>query len=442
VRLTLEQIAGWSGARIVAGDPASVVDGAGVDSRDLAPGMLFVGLPGENDDGGRFAPAAAAAGAGAVLIGEAAWSEVGERVREAGVPALVAEDPLAALQGAGRGALARSGARVAAITGSTGKTTTKDILVAVLRAGGARAEGTPGNRNTEIGVPLSLLGLPDDVDVAVVEMGMRGEGQIAELARLAPPDVAVITSVGPVHLELLGTVERVAAAKAELIAALRPGGTAVVPEGELLLAPHVAALDPGVTVLGFGDDPEGGVEVGLTKAWQRRNAAAAVLAAGALGYAPTPGTVVRPELSAMRGQEWPLPAGGTLIEDCYNANPIAMRAALADLAGREGRRVAVLGDMAELGPDEARFHAEVGALVAELGIDELVAVGTRAGGYADAAPGVPAARYPDADAAAAALPARVRPGDVVLVKGSRSMELERVVAALRTSDPGTACRAS
>ena len=357
------------------------------------------------------------------------------------MPTLVAPDPQAALQAAGRGALARSGAAVAAITGSTGKTTTKDILVAMLRVAGARAEGTPGNRNTEIGVPLSLLSLPDGLDVAVVEMGMRGPGQIALLATLAPPDVACITSVGPVHLELLGTVERIAAAKAELIAALRPGATAVVPAGDPLLAPHVAALPGGVHVLEFDDEPDAALDLRLAKAWQRRNAAAALLVCRALGHEPPAGAVIDPELSAMRGQERPLPGGGTLIEDCYNANPIAMRAALTDLAGRPGRRVAVLGDMAELGPDEARFHRETGALVESLGIDLLVTVGRLAVGYAEGAEGVPAHAFPDAAAAADGLAALLAPGDVVLVKGSRSMALERVVAALR-AEPEASCPAS
>lgn len=441
MRLSLAAVAAWSGARIAVGSAEAVVDGAAIDSRAVTPGALFVGLPGDHVDGGRFAPQAATAGAGAALIGEAAWADVGARLREGGVPTLVAADPQAALQAAGRGALSHSGAAVAAITGSTGKTTTKDILVAMLRVAGARAEGTPGNHNTEIGVPLSLLSLPDGLDVAVVEMGMRGPGQIALLATLAPPDVACITSVGPVHLELLGTVERIAAAKSELIAALRPGGTAVVPAGESLLAAHVAALPRDVHVLEFGDEPDAALDLRLTKAWQRRNAAASLLVCRALGHEPPPGAVIDPELSAMRGQEWPLPGGGTLIEDCYNANPIAMRAALTDLAGRSGRRVAVLGDMAELGPDEARFHRETGALVESLGIDRLVTVGPRATGYAEGAAGVPAHAFSDAADAADGLAALLAPGDVVLVKGSRSMALERVVAALRP-DPEAACPAS
>ncbi len=326
--------------RLAAGDPAAVVDGATADSREVRPGALFAGLPGEHLDGGDFAAAALRAGAGAVLIGEAAWAR--GRADLAGGPGavLVAPDPVAALGAAGRAGLRRTGARVAAITGSYGKTTTKDTLVAMLRAAGVRAEGTPGNRNTEIGVPLSLLGMPEGTEVAVVEMGMRGSGQIADLVALAPPDVACVTAVGPVHLELLGTVEAIAAAKSEILLTLRPGQAAVVPAGEPLLEPHLARLDLGVRVLRFGAEPDMDLDLSLNKAWQRTNAAAALACCRALGAVPAPGARIEVPLSAMRGQERPLPGGGVLIEDCYNANPPSMAAALADLCRRPGRRVA------------------------------------------------------------------------------------------------------
>jgi UDP-N-acetylmuramoyl-tripeptide--D-alanyl-D-alanine ligase len=334
------------------------------------------------------------------------------------------------LQGAGRDVLARIGARVVAITGSVGKTTTKDILVAMLRVAGARAHGTPGNRNTEVGVPLSLLGLPPDTEVAVVEMGMRGTGQIAELVALAPPDVACITSVAPVHLELLGTIEAIAAAKAEILTGLRAGGAAVVPEGEPLLEPHLAGLPEGVRVLRFGADLDGRVDLGLGKGWQRRNAGAALACCEALGRMPPPGARVDVVLSAMRGQERPLPGGGVLSVDCYNANPVAMHAALDDLGGRPGRRVAVLGDMMELGPDEMRYHREVGAHARARGVHLIVAVGERARGYLEGADGVEGAWFPDAAAAAEGVGALLAPDDVVLVKASRSVALERVADAL------------
>jgi UDP-N-acetylmuramyl pentapeptide synthase len=347
-----------------------------------------------------------------------------------GKPVIVSDDPLGVLQSAGRLALERLGARVVGITGATGKTTTKDILVAMLAAAGARVEGTPGNRNTEIGVPMSLMALAEDTRIAVVEMGMRGIGQIADLARLAPPDVGCITSIGPVHLELLGTVENVAAAKFELIAALKPGSTAVVPAGEPLLQEHLQTLDPGVRVVEFGDDPDLDLDLRLETAWQRRCAAAALACCRALGVVPEAGADIDIALSAMRGNIRPLAVGGTLIEDCYNANPIAMRAALADLAAREGRHVAVLADMMELGPGELDYHREVGEVAKESGVDLLIAVGSRAAAYAQGAEGIETVRYPTVEEAIAGVAGHLRPGDVVLLKGSRSMALERVAATI------------
>lgn len=437
MKLTVGDILAWGQATLMSGPEDVAIEGAGVDSRSVPAGGLFVGLEGENVDGGIYALAALEAGAAAALVSPAAWSRI-EREMDGRAPVLVADDPLAAIQRVGQLALARSGARVAAITGSTGKTTTKDILVAMLRAAGARAEGTPGNMNTEIGVPIAILGLRDDIEVAVVEMGMRGVGQIAELAALAPPDVACITGVGPAHLELLGTVENVAAAKAELIAALRSGGVAVVPGDEDLLAPHVARLAPGVSVRRFWDEPAVELDLRTDKAWQRRNAAAAAEVCLALGFIPDPTTPIAPELSAMRGQEHHLEGGGVLIEDCYNANPVSMRAALEDLARRPGRRVAVLGDMMELGTDEAQYHRQIGEIVDGMGIEVLITVGDRARFYGEVASGALVASYANAEDAAAGVPGALEPGDSVLIKASRALALERIGAAIR----GDECLAS
>jgi UDP-N-acetylmuramyl pentapeptide synthase len=233
-----------------------------------------------------------------------------------------------------------------------------------------------------------------------------------------------------VHLELLGTVEAVAAAKAELLQALPSDGVAVVPAGEPLLEPHLAALDPGIRVIAFGDAPDLHLDLNLRKGWELKNAAAALACCRALDAVPPAGARVEVTVSALRGQERPLPGGGVLIEDCYNANPLAMRAALADLAGRPGRRVAVLGDMMELGPEEARHHREVGEAAAAAGIDLVVAVGERAAGYAAGADGIAAVHIATVEEALEAVPGLVEEGDVVLLKGSRSMALERIGAVL------------
>lgn len=439
MRLAVNEVLRAVDARLPIGAPDTTFEGAFVDSRAPVEGALFVGVRGDTTDGGQHAPDALYDGAAAAVVTESAWRWIEGDVLSMRKPVIVAADPVAVLQAAGRLALARCGARVVGITGATGKTTTKDILVAMLTAAGVRAVGNPGNLNTEVGVPMGLLALPEDTEVAVVEMGMRGPGQIAALAALAPPSVACITAIGPVHLELLGTVENVAAAKAEIIAALGPDGVAVVPEDEPLLAPYVARLDPSVRVLTFGDEPRVTLDLSLSKSWERRNAAAAAACCEGLGVALPSGLRVAPELSDLRGQEDDLAGGGRLIEDCYNANPLAMTAALEDLASRPGRRVAVLGDMMELGPEEAAYHRSVGQVAGRLGIDTVIAVGARARDYLGA--GVAAElHFPTVEEAVAGVPAAIADGDVVLVKGSRSLRLERVADALRAREAG--CPAS
>jgi UDP-N-acetylmuramoyl-tripeptide--D-alanyl-D-alanine ligase len=417
-----ERIAEAAGGRLVsptsqAGGPQRVV----IDSRAVGPGDLFVGLTGENVDGGRFAAGALEAGAWGVLVApEHATLEKGQSPEERAV--VVADDPLAAL-----GALARAwrrelGARVVAITGSTGKTSTKDLLAAML-APHLRVVATHANLNTEIGLPLTILGAPQGTEALVLEMAMRGAGQIAELVAIAEPDVGVITNIGPVHLELLGSIEAVAATKAELVRDLRPGATAILPADEPLLDAH---LRDDVTTVRFGeDDPlPGGLELPFTSRHMLLNARAAVAAARALGIEPRGRVEVA--LSAMRGQRIELPGGIAVVNDCYNANPMSMRAALDDLAvSAGGRRVAVLGDMLELGPEELRFHAEIGEHARAAGVELLVTVG-------------PLAREMHGDhavdtAAQAAELVRelVRSGDTVLVKASRGVGLEVVAEALQ-----------
>lgn len=417
-------------ARLPLGSPSAVVEGAFVDSRDVIEGGLFVGIRGEAQDGGHYAPDALRAGAAAAVIGERSWQWMEGDFQAIGKPVIVSDDPLGVLQAAGRLALERLGARVVGITGATGKTTTKDILVAMLAAAGAQVQGTPGNRNTEIGVPMFLTGLAEDTQIAVVEMGMRGMGQIAELARLAPPNVGCITSIGPVHLELVGTVENVATAKFELLAALAPGSTAVVPAADPYLQDLLKNLDSGVRVVEFGEAPDLDLDMRLETGWQRRCAAAALACCRALGVVPAEGTHVDVNLSAMRGNIRPLGVGGTLIEDCYNANPIAMRAALSDLVARDGRHVAVLGDMMELGPDELDYHRQIGEFARDSGVDLLIAIGSRAAAYALGADGVETVRYATVEDALEGVGSHLRAGDVVLLKGSRSMALERVAATI------------
>ncbi len=415
-----------------------------IDSREAGPGDLFVGLRGERADGGRFASSALEAGAWGVLTSpEHADLEGASRGAW-----LTSEDPLDALQRLARAWRRELGAHVIGVTGSTGKTSTKDLLHAVI-APHRRTISSRGNFNTEIGLPLEILGAPAETEVLVLEMAMRGVGQIAELAAVAEPDVGVIVSIGPVHLELLGSIEAIAAANAELIAGLAPGATAVVPAGEALLAGH---LRDDVTIVTFGDggdvvlgeatedrvriDADGelvDLEVPFKQAHLRRNLLAAVAAARAVGVHPE--GRVELALSPGRGQRAQLPDGVLLIDDCYNANPMSMRAALDDLAetaarGRHARRVAVLGDMLELGPAERAYHVEIGGHAASRDVDVLVTVGPLAAAMTDRFDGE---SYPVADAgeAAALLPELLAPGDAVLVKASRGVGLEVVCAALQ-----------
>jgi UDP-N-acetylmuramoyl-tripeptide--D-alanyl-D-alanine ligase len=432
---TAEQVAEAAGARLVEpGDGKSGPARAVIDSRHAGPGDLFVGLPGERVDGGRFAGAVLGAGAWGVLVGEG-FGGVEDPTGEDRGAVLVAQDPLAALQRlatAWRRELGASGAKVIGVTGSTGKTSTKDLLAAMVDQQ-KRTVATPLNLNTEIGLPLTVLGAPAGTEVLVLEMAMRGAGQIAELATIAEPDVGVVVNVGPVHLELLGTIEAIAATKAELIEGLPPGGTAIVPAGEPLLATHLATLPEGVSTVTFGSGGDvselpDGLELPFTSAHMRSNALAALAAARAVGVEPTGRLEVA--LSELRGQRREVPGGIVVIDDCYNANPMSMRAALDDLnATAPGRRVAVLGDMLELGPDEIRFHEEIGAHARGAGVDLLVTVGPLAAAMGPAFGGDTLAVDRGADVAAALQP-RLAEGDTVLVKASRGVGLEVVAQAL------------
>jgi len=392
---------------------ASDVTGMQIDSRRIEEGDLFVAVGGGVD----FAAHALARGAAAVLV---------------------PHEPHQALAEIGGAVRARSDARVVGITGATGKTTTKDILAALCRPH-LRTVASEGNYNNELGVPLTLCRIEPDTELCIVEMGMRGRGQIAWLASFAKPDVALITNIAPVHLELVGTVENVARAKAELLDALPPGGVAVVPE-EPLLEPYLGRQD--ITVRRFGRADADGVfhvgdrtvrlETSYHSAHQLQNTLAALTVCDVLGV-PVEDGVLEVEFSPHREAVIELAGGVTLIDDSYNANPVSMVAALAHLSslacGR--RRVAVLGEMAELGPDAAGYHREVGRALAEAGIEALVAVGPLAGEYVPAAAGVDAVHVDSAEEAFPILRDVIRPGDVILVKGSRAVGLEALVAKLR-----------
>jgi UDP-N-acetylmuramoyl-tripeptide--D-alanyl-D-alanine ligase len=381
--------------RLFARPWADAVTGLQIDSRRIAEGDLFVAVGGGED----FVEHALARGAAAALVPEDAHAA------------------LAAVAGAVRD---RSNAKLVAITGSTGKTSTKDILYAMC-APHAKTIANEGNYNNELGVPLTLARLEPDTEICIAELGMRGLGQIAYLASFAKPDIGVITNVGPVHLELVETIQNVAKAKSELIAALPAGGVAVIPD-EPLLEPHLDRAD--ITIERI--DPEAPLPFATSYSarHQLANTRFAAAAARHLGI-PMPDHELHVEFSKLREEERELRGGCLLLNDCYNANPVSMRAALAHLTERANgrRRVAVLGEMAELGDSAPAYHAEIGALVRELGIEHVIAVGGLARAYGGE-------WVADAAGAAERLLAVLHPGDVVLVKGSRSVGLEVVAENL------------
>jgi UDP-N-acetylmuramoyl-tripeptide--D-alanyl-D-alanine ligase len=419
IPLALDEIEALCPGRLDRAPWADEATGVQVDSRRIDEGDLFVAIA----DGVDFLRHAFARGASAVLAPDNAF---------------------AALAALGSAVRARSSAKVVGITGSTGKTSTKDILAALCGPHEATV-AAEGGHNNEIGLPLTLARIEEDTKIVVCEMGMRGIGQIAELCAIARPEIGVITSIGPVHLELLGTVERVAEAKAEVVATLPEGGTAVAPD-EPLLEPYLARDDIEVRRFRPGDvlefepakagahvrlrvgEREVELDVPFTARYQALNALAALHAYEALGLpvdeAQSGASGIT--LSRWRGEEIELPGGGLLINDAYNANPVSMKAALAHLEERAGdrRKVAILGEMAELGPDAPALHAEVGRAAAEHGVEIVLAVGPLAREYGEA-------RWVEtAEEAVTVLDDVFRPGDAVLVKASRALGLERVAEAV------------
>jgi UDP-N-acetylmuramoyl-tripeptide--D-alanyl-D-alanine ligase len=406
IPLSLDEVERLVRGRLDRAAWATEITGVQVDSRRIAEGDLFVAV----GSGADFRNHAFARGAAATLV---------------------PDDAFAALGVLGRAVRERSSARVVGITGSMGKTSTKDILAA-LCAPAARTVAAEASYNNEIGVPLTLCRLEPDTEVCILELAMRGFGQIAELAEIARPEIGVVTNIGPVHLELVESLDGVVRAKSELIQALPAGGTAIVPEEFPVAREDIEIVRVGrpAADAAEGRTLVGGVSFNFTAPHQATNAAVALAALDALGL-PRPERV-DVDFSRWRGEERELPGGGLLINDAYNANPVSMRAALEYLVSRAGgrRRVAILGDMAELGRTGPGYHREVGEAAAELGLHELLAVGELARGYIEGAAGVPGRWTPNVHEALRELHAVVRPGDAVLVKGSRAMGLEAVADAL------------
>ncbi|GHF31755.1 UDP-N-acetylmuramoyl-tripeptide--D-alanyl-D-alanine ligase [Streptomyces mashuensis] len=465
--LSLAEIAAAVGGRPYdIPDPGALVTGPVViDSREVRPGALFVAIAGERADGHDFAAGAVASGAVAVLA-----------TRPVGVPAIVVDDVVAALGALARAVVGRLGTTVVALTGSAGKTSTKDLMAQLLQRQGPTV-WTPGSLNNEIGLPLTALKAEAGTRHLVLEMGARGIGHIRYLTEITPPHVGVVLNVGTAHLGEFGGREQIAIAKGELVEALPAageGGIAVLNADDPLVRAMSARTKARVVFFGEAADahvraekvrlddlgrpaftlrtPTGCGEVTMRLYGEHHvsNALAAAAVAHELGM---PAQEIADALSgAGQLSRWRMEVteradGVTIVNDAYNANPESMRAALRALAAmgetaraRGGRTWAVLGRMAELGEESLAEHDAVGRLAVRLNVGKLVAVGGREaawlqmGAYNEGSWGEESVHVSDAQAAVDLLRSELRPGDVVLVKASRSVGLEKVAEQLLAAD--------
>jgi UDP-N-acetylmuramoyl-tripeptide--D-alanyl-D-alanine ligase len=456
IRLTVTQLADVVGGEAARpGDGQRVIDHVVTDSRQAGPGALFVALPGEHADGHAFVADAARRGASAALI-------AAERPLPDASGTVIVDDPADALLGLGAWVRDAIDPLVVAITGSQGKTSTKDLIAAAI--GSQRAVvAAPASYNNDVGVPLTCCLAEPGTEVLVCEMGTRGLGDLARLAPVVRPDIAVVTAIGASHLALLGDVDTVARAKGELVEALAPDAHAVLNADDHRVAALATRTDATVVTYGvaqraawraravtldgrararFTAATAHGIEVPVTLGRAGHHMVANALAALAVAdLAGVDAAHAAPALATAPASRWRMalaetPEGGVLLNDAYNANPASTRAALESLAALAvpGQRWAVLGDMAELGAHAAQAHRDVGELAAAVGLDGLVVIGEQAAAIADAAEEAgfagATARLADADAALAWLDARVSARDAVLIKASRAVGLEAVADAL------------
>ena len=440
-KLTLSQAAAWCGGRV---DPkyADVTFlGANNDSRNIQPGQLFVALQGARD-GHEFVAAAMEKGAAAVLC----TREVGD------IPAIIVEDTRIALGDIARQERQRIGMNVVGVTGSVGKSTTKEMICTVLGTT-YKVSKTPANHNNDIGMPMAVLAMPEDTEVAVLEMGMNHFREIAYLASIGKPDVAVITNIGTMHIEHLGSQQGILQAKLEILEGMEEDGKVILNGDDALLwnlhrqhqrkiiyfgtrnpeADCVAQnVNQSANHLSFSACYAGEnmpVDMALEGEHYVSDALAAIAVGMELGVTPNAIVESLAVFRNMAGRQEIFEAKGcTIIKDCYNAGPESMAAALAVLGNKPGRKVAVLGDMLELGVCAEAEHYRVGRIAAEKADlvlaygpnSDRVVIGARTGGISQAH----ARSFEDRDALIGAMKRMIRPGDVILVKGSRGMRME------------------
>ncbi|MCL2024427.1 MAG: UDP-N-acetylmuramoyl-tripeptide--D-alanyl-D-alanine ligase [Coriobacteriia bacterium] len=470
MKLTIARIAELVDGEILSGAPDAEVVGVSIDTRTLEEGNLFVALKGEHADGHSYVNKAVKAGAAVALVSrrEAADQVAGIAERK-GTAFVLVDDTLKALHDLARGWLEIVKPRVVGITGSTGKTSTKELMAATLGQR-FRTAATPENENNEIGVPLTALRAAEDTEVLIVEMGMRGRGQIAELCDIVNPEIGVVTSIGPSHIELLGSVDEIIAAKSELLKALPYQGLAVIEAGKpysekleqasnarvmtvgvdledaKVMATHVT-LDSSACASAHVLSLKGEFDItlGVPGLHQLTNALMVVAVAQELGI---PSEIIEKGLEEARvgGMRFKMDINAatdlTVINDAYNANPNSMEQAVRTLASLDapGRRICVIGDMLELGDTAPDEHRAAGAIVAHCEIDYLFAFGdyathllegARLNGMDEKTNRIARAYdWIELDLMLEELQAALEPGDIVLVKASRGMELERVADVL------------
>ena len=466
MRWTVQEIAQALGVAVPSGlSPVARLAGISIDSRAVGRGQLFIAIRGPRHDGHDFVGAALQAGAEAAVVASDRLAGFDGAIRGR---LFAADDTLAALQDLARAVRRAWGRRIAAVTGSVGKTTTKEILATLLGAK-FRVLKSEGNLNNEYGLPLTLLRLEPEDKAAVVELGMSHRGELRRLAEIAEPEVGVVTRVAPVHLEFFVSIDEIALAKRELIEGLAgPDSVAVLNADDPRVA-RFAEVARG-RVLTFGcsakaqfraekiqDRGAAGSEFELVSPGERaslalalpgrhsvENALAALAAASVwgIGAAEAANVLRNIRVGEMRGRLLPFAAGFALINDSYNSNPVAL-GAMIDLLTKTGkyqRRILAAGEMLELGPDSPRLHREAGRYAASQRLDCVVAVQGSAVQIVEGAvgAGMPASQahfFADSSAAAEFFVGFVRPGDLVLVKGSRGVKMERIVEALRAKYP-------
>ncbi|MGG3282817.1 UDP-N-acetylmuramoyl-tripeptide--D-alanyl-D-alanine ligase [Paenibacillus solani] len=465
IHISLQSIADMCGGTLLRNqDNQILIQGVSTDSRTIQPGNLFVPLVGDHFDGHAFAESVLAAGAGAAL-----WQRDHEPIPD--LPLILVDDTLAALQALAAAYLSKSSAKVIGITGSNGKTTVKDMVSALLETT-YKVHKTQGNFNNHIGLPLTVLAMKEDTDIIVLEMGMSGRHEIELLSSIARPDVTVITNIGEAHMLQLGSREEIARAKLEIISSMKPGGMLIYHGDEPLirqvLAEESTVKPEKLQIFTFGnqdtndDYPTGlmfhargviftskrhageGFNLPLLGRHNVVNALAAMAVADHLGIGDE---AIRSgfaslKLSSMRIEAVETDFGVTVLNDAYNSSPTAVKAAIDVLGDMKGynRRIAVLGDMLELGQQEADFHAEIGDYLSPEHADIVFTYGPLSLHTARKAeekfPEGTVFSFTDKEQLIEAVLKQVTAKDIVLVKASRGMRLENVVDALKSLPGG------